>query len=658
LIDIQEYLEEKGQWVKRAGSHNIKTYCPIHGEDENSAGRLYVNVDESDDRWGLWTCFVCNAKGNINKLREHFGDPPIDAGTGGNIDYPILESATQYYVEKLFENPEAYRYLTEARGLSDQMIVNARLGWADGGLTAHLLNNNYTMEQIQATGLVNKFGEDYHRDKIAIPYLEYGRPIQIRGKQIGGKCIGVIDVPVDLYGRDSILGEETVIIAEGEPDQWTLEQFGFAAVGIPGANTWKEDQWNEYFVDAKRIYIMLDPDGPGKRGAETIAASLGPRCRIVELPKKGVDVNDLYVKYGKQKEDFEYLMSKAKGGLLVTVKEAYEMWTEIEGNDRLAGLRTNIGPLDRAMHFGLLPGQVMTLLARTGVGKSIWSINLFHRMKMLDPDVKILFASLEQGRNEWFERAHRIHNFYEPGVTVADTVKFWENNMLILDKNRITEAELTDSVDQYSYEAGKVPDLICVDYLGYYARGFPGDAKEKTIAAMMGIKAIAREYGTVIYTPHQANRTGIMGQEVSIEMSKDSSTVEETSDVMLTVWSPDHVVGSTENTGEIHQKLVKCRNGGVGTMIRYQYAPLTLAMVPVEDSEYYKRALNEKAWNEANDTWKEAVQRHKTNDMSLNPLPKLDTLSKPLTAEEVRAKILATRTNRTDPSGDTYGEEA
>lgn len=617
MLDIVEYLEEKGHWVKQKGSRNVHTHCPVHGEDVTAPGRLYINVDENDDKWGLWTCFRCGAKGGINALRQHFGDAPLEGVEAEKYNH-LYQIAANYYSCALFDHPEAYEYLTQARGLSDDTIVQARIGWCDGGLANHLREAGHLQEDMQASGLVDRYGQDTYRNQLCIPYLSYGNVTQLRFKPLGQKTVSMWEVPTEMYGVDSIIGEDTVVIAEGEIDQLTLRQMGFPAVGIPGALSWKQ-AWTEHLEDVKRFYIIYDSDGAGKRGAEKVAAALGPRARIVEMPKKKIDVNDWYVKHGKRREDFDYLFSKAKGGLLVTVQEAYERWTEIEGNDRLAGLRTNIDPLDRAMHFGLLPGQVMTLLARTGVGKSIWSINLFHRMRMANPDVKILFASLEQGRNEWFERAHRIHNFYEPGATVVDTINYWKDNILILDKNRITDEELEDSIDQYSYDLGKVPDLICVDYLGYYARSFPGNEKEKTIAAIMGLKSMAREYGTVIYTPHQANRTGQLGGEVSLEMAKDSSAVEETSDLMLTVWAPDHRIGNEENTGEIYQKLVKSRNGGVGSQFRYQYAPLTLAMVPIEDP-LYRRALAEKNWAAAGDNWKEAVERHKTGSTSLSPL--------------------------------------
>lgn len=623
-MDILEYLEEKGHWVKPAGSSDIHTFCPFHGEDEESPGRLHICVDEDDINWGCWICFVCDERGNFNKLRAHFGDSPIEFGEIQDSHYDILECATQYYADRLLENPEAYRYLTDERGLSEAQIISSRLGWADGGLVKHLLEKGHDIEIAKNTGIVNThFSDDYFHNRITIPYLRYGRPIQIRGKEIGGKCLGPSGHPVHLYGTDSIIGEQTVHLVEGEFDTLTLQQLDFPTVGVPGVQTWKDD-WDDFLVDAKRIFIMFDADAAGKRGAEKMAQRFGPRARIVELPKKGIDVNDYFVKHGKLREDFDYLFSKAKGGLLASPKEALEAWVDIEGIGADAGLRFNIGPLDRVMDYGWLPSQILTMIARSGEGKTMWAVNLFHRMRMVNPDIKILFASLEQTRNEWFERAHRLHAFYEPGVTVMDTVEFWQDNLLILDKNRITEEELVDSIDQFAYESGRSPDLVCVDYVGYYSRSFPGDERQKTIAAMLGLKAIAKDHGCRILALHQANRTGILGHEVTMDMAQESAAVEQTSDIMIGQWNPDSRIGIEphEREGQIYQKLLKSRNGGTGLLFRYQASPLTMAMVPLDDP-LYKRALSEKAWYEAGDTWKEAIERHKSGSQALSPLSSL-----------------------------------
>lgn len=615
-MEIKEYLESKGCSVKDRGIDHISTHCFFCNEEETKAGRLYINADESSDKYGVYFCFLCGAKGGINQIRAHFGDEPISID--GYVERnPIVDIAAQYYFEKLLENKEAYYYLTKDRGLSDEIIVQARLGWADGTLCNHLISKGFTAEEIQETKLVNKYGEDTFDNHIIFPYMEYGRAVQLRGKPIGGKTISTGQPQALPYGLDSIIGENTVIIAEGEIDTLTLQQMGYPTIGVPGVHTFK-DGWEGLLEEAKRIYIMFDPDKAGKAGAEKLATRLGPRVRVVELPKAGVDVNDYFVKFAKEKEDFDYLIRKAKGGLLISVDECYEEWLEVEGNADNKGLLFGYDALDNAFERSLMINQVMSMIARTGNGKTIFTINLLQRMKMAKPDIKILFLSLEQTRNEWFERAYRINNFYYPGMTPLENKDFWSKNIFIIDKNRVTENQLTDSIEQFQYEMGEVPDLVVVDYLGYYARSFPGSSdKEKVSAAIMGAKEIAKEYKTRMFFPHQANRTNQLGTRLSVDQAKDAATVEETSDIMLTLWRPDQHEGATaEDSGKVLQEVVKTRQGGYGTLINYIYCPLTFAMIPSSDI-LYAQAIAERQYAMAGDSFEEAVQRHITGNMSI-----------------------------------------
>lgn len=620
-MDVIAYLESKDVQLKQGGNGNVHTTCFFCDEDETKPGRLYINVDPESEKYGLFYCFLCNSSGGINRLRSHFGDSPLEYDSSKT---KIFEVASKYYEERLFENPEAYKYLVEERGFNDETIRKARLGWADGGLLPHLLASGFELEDIQATGLINQFGSDFFQDRITIPYLEYGEAVTIRGKDPHGKYLS-LPAPYGiarLYGQDAIRGQTTVLLAAGEADALVLNQLGFHAAGVPGENIWKQE-WTELLIDAKRIYILFDNDSAGKAGAEKLATKLGPRARVVEMPEamagqKKIDVTEWYVGHGKTREDFEFLLSQATGGLLVSVQQAFNRWLEMEGNPNLTGLRFNLPELDNEMQHGLLPGQVVTLLAKSNAGKTLITLNLLHRMLQIKEDLQVLYVSLEQTRNEWFERAHRIHNFYEPGVTTLDTINLWKNNLWTVDKNRITQDELEVCIDQYEYETGRYPDIVVVDYLGYYARGFEGEEYARTTSAIMGLKAIAKARRLVIYAPHQVNRTGDYGEELRADQGKSSGAVEETSDMLLALWSPDQKTGIDDKNQkrEIFMKILKSRDGGVGKQMRLQMAPLTLAIVPIND-DLYERALAERQYKLAGDDWKQAVYRHKTGDKSV-----------------------------------------
>lgn len=788
-MDLVEYLQSKGVDVKLGGTGQVHSACFFCDEDPSRPGRLYFNNDPDSDKWGLFKCFLCDTKGSVNTLRKHFGDPPLDDKPSYKVLH-ILNAATDYYVNQLLENPDAYTYLRIERGLSDQTIEKLRFGWADGGVLKHLMDKGFSPEEVKDTGLVNLHGFDFFQSKITIPYIEWGNTTTIRGKELGGKYLSLPGSRAQLYGVDAVRGEETVVLTAGEFDCALLQQLGFAAVGVPGENIWKPE-WTEILDEARRIYVVFDNDAAGRAGSEKVAKELGPRSRVVEMPKasagqKKIDVTEWVVNHNKTRESFEWLFSKAKGGLLVSVAEAFDRWLEVEGNPNRIGLRFNIEELDTELNHGLTPGQVVVLVGKTnclaadteiivnrgGVGrhytleyvfnmlkgdgvvgvngrkytwsednttmvqrrwhdgtvrlvelkdiwysgeKELWEVttacgkkikstmdhrfmtengfrplkdifvgdcvyvnqgkglglpkkeagqtgltevvdieyvgmgdtydievlddphnfianefvvhnsakslstfNILHRMKLLNPGIRILLLSLEQTKNEWYERAHRIHNFYEPGASTIETVRFWEQNLYLVDKNRVTEAELEVAIDQYRYETRHSPDIVVVDYLGYYARSFHGEEYQRTSTAIMGLKAIAKEHECVFFVPHQANRQVGFAEQLRLDSMRGSGVVEETADMVLSIFSTDQSPGidKADEKKEIHMTILKSRDGGVNAKVVYQFAPLTLALVPRSDP-LQERALLEKKMAWAGLSWQEAAEMHKTGNTSI-----------------------------------------
>jgi len=54
-----------------------------------------------------------------------------------------------------------------------------------------------------------------------------------------------------------------IVIVEGESDAQTLWFHDIPAIGVPGANMWKEE-WAEYFTGIPKIYLVIEPDSGGE----------------------------------------------------------------------------------------------------------------------------------------------------------------------------------------------------------------------------------------------------------------------------------------------------------------------------------------------------------------------------------------------------------
>lgn len=641
MTDVLGYLQDKGLELKRSDASNVHTACFFCDEDPSKRGRMYVNIDADAEIPGLFKCFLCGTHGSLVSIKKHFGDPINEQEEHGDELSQIFRAAATYYHEQLGENPMAFSWLrSRERNLSVETIVDARIGYATGGLYRRLKDEGFSTQDIVASGLVieeraSKRLVDSLNGMVTIPYFVAGNCVGVRGRSYpydktsnSPKYKTCGGTKAKLFNSDAVWQGDEIVICEGEFDALSLRQLGIAAVAVPGANVW-QDAWDGYFIDMRRIWLAFDPDEAGEKGAKKLLDKFGPRVKSIRLEHDGspVDVTD-WVAAGGTAQDFEEAKSDAlAGGLLVTVDDALAEHAETQG---VQGIKFGTDELDRWLAPGLLPSQVMVILAKSGTGKTIFLLNTMQWMRMVpgQQDMKFLFVSLEQTRGEWFERARRIHRFYNVSAGDSDALDFWRNNLMIIDKNRLTETELVAALDDYEYRMGGPPDVVLVDYLGYWAQSFKGERYERTADAVMTLKAIAKDRRVPIITPHQVSRIAKYGEEPDVDAARDAGVIEETADFLFLLWTQDAALGRSEEekSGVVHMRIGKSRHGGRGVKIDHQFAPLSLTLIPhlnTTDVKLLQRARDElKYEREYQDKWEQAVYRHRTGFQGhLEPMP-------------------------------------
>jgi hypothetical protein len=583
-----------------------------------------------EDNILVGNCKLCDERGSLVSIRKHFGDatPRQEKEDNSAQRRLILQLAADFYHEALDDHPEVVRWLREERGLRPETISAYKLGYASGRPANRLFKmfrqQGFRAEDIAATGLTT-FGKDsgvpvdFLQRHITIPYIVSGNVVMIRGRAFpeaadeGRKYVTGPGQKARMFDTDSTWDAEEIVICEGEFDCMILAQEGYRAVAVPGANTW-QDGWNGYFSEARRVWVVFDrePNQTGRKGAEKVLEKIGQKARAVELPEheKGKPKNDIteyIVKLGHTKADFDALLHSTHGAL-VTVREAI---AEHSMMATLTGLKFGIDLLDYHLKPGLLPSQVMILNANTSTGKTLFLLNLFQWMCLAQPDMKVLFISLEQTRYEWWERARRIYRFFHPGATDEDAAKFWDGRIWIDDRNRVTRDQFYGLLDDWRFEVGGKPDLVAVDYLGYWAQSFKGDRYERTSDAVMAMKELAKQERLRIVSPNQVSRSTMHGSEPGIQSGRDSGVVEETSDFLFSLWRPDTMQGRSidEHTGELKMAIGKSRHGGGGHVEHFYLAPLTLAIVH-NRHVLAANARHELEYRKMGCSWEEALMRH------------------------------------------------
>lgn len=597
-MDWEAYLTSKGFRGRRSTGSEITYPCFFDcAEPSDSRKRkLYVNADS-----GLYSCKVCVSEGNGVKLMRHFGDDPEAQ------DVPIvarrsevLEDATTVAQTMLTNNEDAMLYLLgPRRGLQPETVISRRLGYAPRmwPLSQQLpKEKGYKRDDLVAAGLLaeGQHGTyEFFTDRVLIPYIENGRVVQLRGKDIFGRYFTPTGDAVRLYNVDALKGAAEAVVVEGEFDTMMLADLlatsgdqrvqNIAVVGLAGTGALPED-FDNRLAHLRRIYIATDPDQPGRRAAEKLAERIGDRATIMAWPPEllakaeadGLELKDLdwttwIARYGATVAEVGGLLKVR--GRLASALDALVLFR----NRPTEGLKLGYAGLDAAILPGLLPGQLAIFLAKTGVGKTILLCNLAWNLR----DRRVMFITLEMTAEEIWVRLARIARFHNPWMSDESIAQVYRN-LRICDANRLSEADLQRLVEEYTEDVGTKPEVVFIDYLGYYARGRSGGSSyEKTSDAVMQLKSEAKKHNLIIISPSQVNRGAATGKPIDESDARDSGVVEETADFLFALWRSDDALEENSYalpSGKLHLKILKSRHGNKDRTFLLQMGLLSLVL--------------------------------------------------------------------------------
>lgn len=582
----EDYLHSKGFKLRNAPGE-FQTQCPFCGDKARHGGHLYVNREH-----GAFMCHRCQEKGSFFTLQTKLGDIPEQRQRDIAAKWRVWADLVEISQDYLIEQPEVLEYLRVERGLTGKTIGKYRLGYAPKDLIDQLLET-WELSDLKNAGLFSESGYPLFWDRIMIPYYERSHVVTVRGKQVGGNVLQAKDTSIHLFGADNLRGHREVFVCEGELDALFLDQMGYAACAAPGAGSF-QDLWKMWFEDATRVFVVFDSDDAGRKGAYRVQQMLGKKACNIELPvphhEKSTDVTEFFLRDGNTKEHFEVLVSEARGARLYTYETMLRERDELHAKH---GLQLGWVDLDYAIHPGLLPGQVVTVLAKTGAGKTAFLTQVIHNVSSWQPYDKsttgpglpIMVLSLEQTKAEIGERLERIGHLYNPWATEKE-MSAWHSNLRVNDENRVPPDDVRSLIDEYTDDVGMAPEIMIVDYLGYWARSFKSKSKYEQVSdAVMELKHLAKKHNVVVIAPHQVSRAGGRGQRLEMDFARDSGVVEETSDFVFALRRPfdaenDNEPQSWQERADVRMELLKSRHGNVGKEVMMMWAPYSLALIP------------------------------------------------------------------------------
>ncbi|MBZ0292773.1 MAG: toprim domain-containing protein [Anaerolineae bacterium] len=186
------------------------------------------------------------------------------------------------------EGKRAWRYLEEERGLTEDTIIRAGLGYVPGDYR----------EWKTIEGLSVPCG-------ITIPWLADGAIWGIKVRRAAGEQryhqVSGGNIKGCLYLADDIKPGLPIMLTEGEFDALITRQAGVGLISVAAigsaANKRINSRWFPKFITAPSILIRMDDDQAGQGASEQIS-SLSRAVKCIQVPQ-GKDINEFYLMAGQ-----------------------------------------------------------------------------------------------------------------------------------------------------------------------------------------------------------------------------------------------------------------------------------------------------------------------------------------------------------------------
>lgn len=410
----------------------------------------------------------------------------------------------------------------------------------------------------------------------------------------GGKITGykARKLPKDFHsvgdskGKIELFGQafcpqtgKKIVITGGELDCLSVYQvlkdkypsFEPAVVSLPkGENSSAIKDNLDFLQGFDEVIIYTDMDEPGRKAADDIAKLIGVRSRIMETSEK--DASDMLVK-GKQAELVNAYFNASKRKPEGIIK-GDEITLESVRKPTQLGFDTQY-PLLNKMLGGLRKGELTTLTAGSGVGKSTLARELGYFLRA-EHDLTIGNLFLEETVEKTVQGYVALDNNVplsrlrsNPGILSQNV---WEKsyNKLIANKwfcyKHFGSMETEQLLDKMRYLAyGENCDFIILDHLSMVFSGQQNDNERIAIDhAMTELAAFCNESGVgiivVVHLSRNKSKTSFNeGGQVSLTDLRGSAALEQLSWNVLSL-ERDQQSEDEKNLSQI--RVLKCREMG------------------------------------------------------------------------------------------------
>ncbi len=327
-LNIEDVVSEYVQ-LKRAG-RNFKGLSPFTAERTPSfivSPEKNIWHDFSSNKGGDVFSFIMEVEGlDFRGALEHLAQKAgVDlskqdskqAQENAKKKRRLLDAhdlAARYFQQSLLQNQTALEYVFKKRGLSKEVVQDFQLGYApDAGmaLVQFLTKKGFSKRELEESGLVNRFGGDLFRGRMAVPLMDAsGKVIGFTGrvlvdepnspKYLNTPQTLLYDKSRHVFGlsqaKEAIRKADYSVVVEGNLDVVSSHQAGVKMVVATAGTAMTEQHLKALVRLSPNIKLAFDGDAAGLAATERaipIAQAVGADLTIVTLPDGAKDPDEL-----------------------------------------------------------------------------------------------------------------------------------------------------------------------------------------------------------------------------------------------------------------------------------------------------------------------------------------------------------------------------
>lgn len=375
-----------------------------------------------------------------------------------------------------------------------------------------------------------------------------------------------------LFNLAAVLTSQVICICEGEKDCLNLGAFDYVTTcNVGGAGKWLP-AYSENFKQKDAI-VFPDNDEPGRKHAADIIKSLdgiANSAKLVIIPPPYKDVSDFIASFPEKetaRREIVALIDKTAHAIkpmpiysIAEMEAAYRADAQRTDRERF-DLGNFLPDLGRTI-APMVPGEVLLLLADTGVGKTMILQNL---LKCAAP-LPSLFFELELPQPLVFERLVQMHIGARREEVQAEyktgDIANWKfltslHHIMVCPEAGLSVEQIEKLVVRSELKFGRRPALVAIDYVGLVNHQGSRSRYEALSNIAEQIKVMAKRTQTIVLMASQIARPDKKaGITIGLHDAKDSGALENSAGIVIGAWRPER--------HELRLKILKNTSGQSG----------------------------------------------------------------------------------------------